>query len=287
MNDKLKELIQELNIKSNFLTTELKETGIDFSKYIENQKSDFQSLIKLAEYSNIINEKYILTPCFLNELVLIMMKHNKINSKLYNLNIDTINMEIFTGLQFDLLNILFDKNTNEYISVFLYDWDCCKNESQEITWTEKEQKHSINIKDAETLCQFLSPNKNYYNKSYYRDINWLEQNIIEARNIQKNNFNRMLKEDNFANKIAYDSFNKHISNLEEQYFKLTNENIEEINKITVKIIYDDDKIEEFSISGTPFDELKKYYLNRIFIFNENNGYIVREYKRKCISIELV
>ncbi len=163
IKDEIKNLIIELDEASNFLIEQTQETGISFRVFVNNQKLAFNKLISLAENARLINNKCVLTPEFMKELVSFHEVSHKTINTLYNCNIDIINMDQFSLIFTKLLKLLFSDIDDDYISVYLYEWDCCSNKEQEITWMENNQEHKFLIsKDVNTLCEFLCPNKNYY-----------------------------------------------------------------------------------------------------------------------------
>lgn len=210
MSDKFKEIEKNINSK----------TGISFNKFFDEQEIYMRKLVYLCyEYAKIKENGFFeLTPVFLKKLVQFLKRNNEISILLYDNNIDIVNFEEHHKYLDKILSILFDENTNEYISNFIYDWDYCESSPQVICWKENNEDFLFIVKDINTLCEYLSTTKNindlYYQQRYWEDINKLENKIKDARLILESK--KSEKDCSFLENLTYKSFSCHVEDLEKQ-----------------------------------------------------------------------
>lgn len=205
-------------IENNIKTT----TGISFYNFFCEQKKYITRLVDLAVlYANTKkNGFFALTPVFLKKLVQLNKRKYEIYDILYDNNIDVLNFDEPDKWLNKILKTLFDDNTNEYISVFLHEWEYCEKIPQEITWIENNQQQNYLIKDIKSLCEFLSTTKNIkdlYINRYWEDIAALEEQINRASNLLST---PLEKTSSFAENLAYNSLLLNIENLKEQLEEL-------------------------------------------------------------------
>lgn len=70
---------------------------------------------------------------------------------LYAVNINIIDFDVFTNAFSRILSALYDDVTNDYISTFLYEYDCCREKILEITWEDG----GFTISDSDSLVDYL------------------------------------------------------------------------------------------------------------------------------------
>jgi hypothetical protein len=70
---------------------------------------------------------------------------------LYSVGIDIIDFDLYAKAFQQLLNTLYDDVTNDYISTFLYEYDCCRTSIMEIEWEDG----GFTISDSDSLVDYL------------------------------------------------------------------------------------------------------------------------------------
>ena len=148
------DILNDFKTQTDKINQELKPLGLDFSKYFYRALKDFNNLIYL--HKDNINNKTVITEKQLNQIILMAKKRHEFLDKTYSLKIDLIDFDIVDITFEKLLTIFYEKITLDYIYAFMYEWDFCEKQAEDITWEQNGEKIVFQIKNSKDLCDFLN-----------------------------------------------------------------------------------------------------------------------------------
>lgn len=151
---KLMDILKDFKTQTDEINQELTSLGLDFSKYFHGALKDFNNLIYL--HKDNINNKTVITEKQLNQIILMAKKRHDFLDKTYSLKIDLIDFDIIDITFEKLLALFYEKITLDYIYAFMYEWDFCEKQPEDITWEQNGKKIVFQIKSSKDLCDFLN-----------------------------------------------------------------------------------------------------------------------------------
>lgn len=151
---KLMDILKDFKTQTDEINQELTSLGLDFSKYFYGALKDFNNLIYL--HKDNINNKTVITEKQLNQIILMAKKRHDFLDKTYSLKIDLIDFDIIDITFEKLLALFYEKITLDYIYAFMYEWDFCEKQPEDITWEQNGKKIVFQIKSSKDLCDFLN-----------------------------------------------------------------------------------------------------------------------------------
>jgi len=150
----LQPILDKLDDDTFKITTKLEDNGIIyFTDWINKQVHNINSLCTtiLTGKINVKTNKFCLNKMAMSELRENYLEDVEESRVLYSVGINIIDFDLFTRALSNILKVLYDETTVDYIDVFMYDYDCCNYSVMNIEWEEG----GFSISDTDSLVEYL------------------------------------------------------------------------------------------------------------------------------------
>lgn len=161
IQSQLDALLVELDKEVDALNTKLEYECFPYlNGWFRNQVKCLETLanyyVVKAPY-NATTEKLELTKDAMLYIERLHKADYRTSKALYDADIDIVNFELFVGYFQRILDTAYDATTLDYISAYLYDFDCCESMPIDVSWTDdNDEWHEYVINDVGSLVGYLN-----------------------------------------------------------------------------------------------------------------------------------
>ena len=148
-------ILKKLDESSRNIITTLENANIPyFSSWLGRHVKNVNTICGTIVCSSKVNgktNKLRLNKTSMRAIMEYTIETTEESRTLYSVGIDIIDFDLYAKAFQQLLNTLYDDVTNDYISTFLYDYDCCRTSIMEIQWEDG----GFTISDSDSLVDYL------------------------------------------------------------------------------------------------------------------------------------
>lgn len=148
-------ILKKLDESSRNIITTLENANIPyFSSWLGQHVQNVNAICGTIVCSSKVNSKtnkLRLNKTSMRAIMEYTIETTEESRTLYSVGIDIIDFDLYAKAFQQLLNTLYDDVTNDYISTFLYEYDCCRTSIMEIEWEDG----GFTISDSDSLVDYL------------------------------------------------------------------------------------------------------------------------------------